>query len=231
MWPPVTSGSAARNPHVVRQRRYGRRMASNLSCVGLGVSDVSGLRSLIDRIIPSAVELGRVGDLKVLRWEDPSGARLVLGVTPDDVPDFLPSFAGVPRTQLQGVKMVNDEVAIAAVVDDDGEQLTSLAVELEQRRLLPADEAGNYRAALVALGGDVSVLTSPEEFGESDASLLSTRDVGTEPPAQYVEHGWKWPPRVAANSFFSFGVFGDPACHRARPSVGHRRQRRAPYGS
>ena len=186
-------------------------MASNLSCVGLGVHDADELSSLVDHVLPRSVELGRVGDLRVLRWEDPSGARLVLGVTGTEVPDLLPSFAGVPRTQLQGLKLVSDEVAIAAVVDDDGEQLTSAAIEVEERRLLPRNGAGNYRASIVALGVDVQVFATAEGFHESDASLLSGGDTGSEPPAEYFERGWKWPPRLAASSFISYGVFGDAA--------------------
>jgi hypothetical protein len=186
-------------------------MASNLSCVGLGVRDADELSSLVDRVLPRAVELGRVGGLRVLRWEDPSGARLVLGVTGTDVPDLLPSFAGVPRTQLQGLKLVSDEVAIAAIVDDDGEQLTGAAIEVEERRLLPRNQAGNYGASIVALGVDVQVFATPEAFQESDASLLSGGDTRSEPPVEYIERGWRWPPHVATSSFFSYGVFGDAA--------------------
>ena len=186
-------------------------MPSNFSCVGLDVANARELRTLLERILPQAVEIGRLDGLRVLRWEDPSGARLVLGVTPDDVLDLLPSFAGVPRTRLHALRMANDEVATAAVIDDAGEQLTSAALEVEERRLLPRGAAGNFSGALVALGVDVSVFESPEAFERSDASLLSSADTGSGPPAEYVERGWKWPPRVAASSFFSYGVFGHEA--------------------
>jgi hypothetical protein len=32
----------------------------------------------------------------------------------------------------------------------------------------------------------------------------------------YLERGWSWPPRLASESFISYGVFGDPAQARAR---------------
>jgi hypothetical protein len=77
-------------------------VTSNLSCIGLGVADTAELENLFRRVIPTADELGRVGALRVLRWEDPSGARLVLGVADDGtVPDLLPSFAGMARTRGQ----------------------------------------------------------------------------------------------------------------------------------
>jgi len=184
-------------------------MASNLSCVGLDVADANELESLVDRVLPRAVDIGRFGKLRVVRWEDPSGARLILGVTRNDVPDLLPSFAGVPRARLRDLRMVNEEVAAAGVFDEDDEQLTGLSLEVEQRRLLPAGPAGDYSAALVALGVEVSVFASQEEFAHSDASLLSDEPSDTEPPAHYVENGWDWPPRLAASSFISYGVFGD----------------------
>jgi hypothetical protein len=186
-------------------------VASNLSCVGLGVADASELDSLVDRVLPRAVEIGRLGDLRVLRWEDPSGARLVLGVSSGALNDLLPTFAGVPRTALRGLTMANHDVAVAAVVDDTGEQLTSAAIEIEERRILPPHGSGDYRAALVALGVDVSVFASAEAFEESDASLLSGEDSGSPPPDHFVEQGWQWPPRIAASSFISYGVFGDEA--------------------
>jgi hypothetical protein len=75
-------------------------------------------------------------------------------------------------------------------------------------------------ATITALGVDVEVFDSTESFDESDTSLLGDESSGGEPPPHYVENGWKWPPRVAANSFFSYGVFneGDAATAHARLS-------------
>jgi hypothetical protein len=185
-------------------------VASNLECVGLGVADRSDLRRLVSSALADARELGAVGGVSVLRWEDPSGARLVLAVRDREVLDLLPSFAGEPGARLGGVRAANDGVAIADVVDQDGEQAIMIAVELEQRRLL-AVAAGPVAglASVVALGVAVTVHADVGAFAASDASLLSI-DAGEpgEPPAHVVERGLPWPPRMAAESLISYGVFG-----------------------
>jgi hypothetical protein len=190
--------------------RYRRRVASNLECVGLGVADKTGLQRLMDGALADATHLGAVDGVTVLRWEDPSGARLVLAVRDRKVLDLLPSFAGEPGARLDRVGAANGAVAIADVVDEDGEQTTMIAVELEQRRFL-AVAAGPVAgpASVVALGVDVTVHAGAEAFAASDASLLSTDggDPG-EPPAHVVERGLPWPPRMAAESLISYGVFG-----------------------
>lgn len=185
-------------------------MASNLACVGLGVESEDDLLALVNSVLPHATLLGRADGTDVVRWEDPSGVRLVVGVSPQGVVDLLPSFAGTARLRLHGLRMVNDEVAVAAVVDDDGEQLTSMAVEVEQRRLLVADQPLDVDASIVALGNAVTVFRDSEDFERSDASLLSPESRDEEPPPHVAERGLKWPPRVAAESFFSYGVFQDP---------------------
>ena len=152
----------------------------------------------------------RTGGIDVVRWQDPSGARLVIGLTRDGaVADLLPSFDGTLRTRLRDVRLVNDEVAIADVLDAGGEQVTSMAVEIEQRRLLPAQPI-NADATVVALGGAVTVYTSDEEFRLSDDSLLDPGSTDSEPPEHFAERGWPWPPRMAAESFLSYGVFSEP---------------------
>lgn len=102
-------------------------------------------------------------------------------------------------------------MAVAAVVDEDGDQTTSLAVEVEQRRLLPEDEPVEAVASTVALGCEVWVFANEVEYEQSDVSLLDPSTKGTEPPPHYVERGLKWPTRMAAESFFSFGVFAERA--------------------
>lgn len=185
-------------------------MSSNLECLGLGVADQAAFVRLVSGALSDAVLLGRSGDVDVVRWQDPSGARLVMGLRDGELLDLLPSFAGEPGALLSGVRMANDEVSTAAVLDDDGEQATALALELEQRRFLAGDVTG--RAAVTALGVQVEVFADADAFGTSDASLLSPdRDRDSEPPEQYRENGWPWPPRMAAESFISYGVFGEPA--------------------
>lgn len=196
---------------------YSCWVASNLSCVGLAVDNSAELDELLDQLHPDLVPLGEAGGVEVLRWEDPSGARLILGVADGTLVDLLPSFAGRPGALLRDVQAANDEVARAAVVDESGEQLTALAVELEQRRLL-ANCHGTVDgpASVIALGLAVSVHADEVAFAASDASLLDLeQSADSTPPPHFVENGWPWPPRVAARSIFSYGVFGEPETAQA----------------
>lgn len=190
-------------------------MTSNLACVGLFADAVDDFEALLDRVLPAAVEIGSADGIRVLRWEDPSGARMVLGVAPHGVIDVLPSFAGRPRAHLQDLRRLSDDVAIAAVVDGEGDQLTSATLEVEERRLLPAGGTPPVTAAIVALGVDVAMFADAAAFSESDASLLSADDAGSDPPEDHVAHGWPWPPRLAAESFISYGVFEEPSAATA----------------
>lgn len=186
-------------------------MAANLACVGLGVASQDELAALVDSILATAVPLGRAGDTDVLRWQDDSGARLVVTFRNDELEQLLPSFAGTPGARLTGVHALNDELSHADVVDESGEQLTALALELEQRALLRGRTVSG-RASIVALGSDVSVHADEAAFQASPASILGSPDEhAAEPPPMYAERGWPWPPRMAAESFISYGVFGEPA--------------------
>ncbi|MDG6106453.1 hypothetical protein Daura_27165 [Dactylosporangium aurantiacum] len=186
-------------------------MASNLECVGLGLDDPDDVQRLLTEVLRTADVLGRDGDLTVHRWQDPSGVRIVVATRGGRIVELLPSYAGEPGPSLANVQNVNDQVTIADVVDDDGDTVARFAAEFEQRRLLPSTPATG-RAAVVALGVDVTVHADADAFAASDDSLLSPRSAGEpdEPPAHYVEQGWQWPPRMAATSFISYGLFGDP---------------------
>ena len=131
--------------------------------------------------------------------------------------DFLPTFAGQPGVLLRQLWLANPDVAQAAVVDSAGEQVSALAVELEERRLLGAPGESVHladRAApavIVALGVGVGCFADEAGYAASPASLLDPSADPGEPPAQYVENGWPWPPRLGAQSFLSHGVWGEPA--------------------
>jgi hypothetical protein len=188
-------------------------MASNLDCVGLGVTNREDLERLVNGALAEAELLAEVDGAMVLRWQDPSGARMVINVRDRDVLDLVPSYAGHPGAHLANVRAVNEEVAVADVVDEDGEQLTVLAVELEQRRLLAlATGPVGGPACVVALGVDVTVHADADAFAASDASLLVEAGADDppagDPPDHVVERGLSWPPRMAAESVISYGVFG-----------------------
>jgi hypothetical protein len=187
-------------------------MASNLTCLGLGVENTDELRRLVSDVLPRSISLGVVGNIDIRRWEDPSGVRLVFGVNENDMPDLLPSFAGNATAKLAGVSALSPDVTAADVMED-GEVVTRIALELEERRFLdPTAPAPSGRASVVALGRAVTLYQDEESFADSPDSLVASDDgKSREPPAHYVERGWKWPPRMAAESFISSGLFGSPS--------------------
>jgi hypothetical protein len=166
-------------------------VSSNLSCVGLGVTASQDLGELLSAVLPQAVPLGSGGGVEVLRWQDPSGARLVVGHKNGKVADLVPSFAGTPGARLARLAPLNESVWSAEVLDETGEQVTAMAVELEQGRLLPDRAAdGPFEASVVALGSDVSVHRDTARFAAEQ-------------------------PSMAAESFISHGLFGSAESARA----------------
>jgi hypothetical protein len=113
-------------------------VASNLECVGLPVADRGQFGKFVESALAGSELVGTVGRVSVYGWQDLSGARLVIATRGREVVDLLPSSAGAPGARLADVRAVNDDVAVASVVDESGEVTTMLAVELEQRRLLGA---------------------------------------------------------------------------------------------
>ncbi len=186
-------------------------MSSNLSCIGFPVADKDALASLVSAIFPEATPIGHADGVDIARWEDASsGARLVLGVDHGSLVDLLPSLASRVSTHLGGLRGANDEVATAAVLADDGDQLTSVALELEQRRLLGTRVIEHVDAAIVAFAQAVTIHPDVETFEASRDSLVDPNvDTESEPPR--FAQGITWPPRMAPESFISVGVFGDRA--------------------
>jgi hypothetical protein len=173
------------------------------------------MRQLIGSALETAGQIGSHGACVLYRWQDPSGVRLVIVVEGQQVVGFLPSFAGRPGARLAQVRAVNQDVVAADVLDQAGEQVTRLATELEQQRILP-DGPLVGPASIVALGIDVSVHASAEAFAASDASLVSGAGNSGEAPKHFVDNGWPWPPRMAAESFISYGVFNSPETMHAQ---------------
>jgi hypothetical protein len=191
-------------------------MASYLSCVGLPVADDTALDLLVAAVRPLATPLGSADGIEVVRWQDESsGARLVLGIQEGRVIDLLPSLAARSETHLARVRAVNDDV-VTAVFDDDGEQVVRVFLGLEQRRLLGDHVLDNAVAAIVAFGLAVSVHADADAFAASSESFVDPNtSPSSEPSPHWLESGFEWPPRMASESFFSYGVLGDPAVARA----------------
>lgn len=188
-------------------------MVSNLDCIGLGVSDEQALDEMLAEVLPSCAVVGVAGDVEVRRWQDPSGARLVIGVREAKPFELLPSYAGPVGARLAGVRLLADDVAEADVVDDGAQTLTRAAFELEQRRFLaPGGHEGPSPAALVALGAEVSLHKDAGAFGRSASSLVGSRQ-GAGRRQGHVRGAAGKPMRLAAESFLSYGLFGDPGAY------------------
>ncbi|OZB82145.1 hypothetical protein [Microbacterium sp. 13-71-7] len=190
-------------------------MASHLSCIGFEFGDRTEFETVVGRLAARGYSLGAADGVEVVRWEDPSGARLVLGRRQGEYVDLLPSFAGSAGVNVARCRALSDEVVLADVVDADGEQITTMAFELEQRRALVGGWSG--LAAVTAFGMETQFFADEDEFAASPKSLLDPDDGPDEPaPAHAVEYGLRWPPRMAAESFISFGGFGDHPVAEAR---------------
>ena len=190
-------------------------MTSALACVGLAVSDETELRQLVTRAHRAAGETGVFDGVHVGRWEDDSGAALVLGWRSGELLDFIPAYTAGSGGLLADCRLVNDGVAVAKVVDTSGEQLTAMTFAAEQYRELRAlGKPVSGPARITVLGVDVQIYPDADAFAASPGSQLDT-SAGQEPPPGYRERGWTWPPRLGAESFISYGVFDPP--DQARP--------------
>lgn len=171
-------------------------MTSNLGCIGLAVDDVEAFADLLDRVIPTGTAARQENGSVLYDWRDASGARLTVATDrAGDLDEVMPSFAGEPGVVLGGLVALHGAV-VAADVLEDGEVVTRMAVEV----LPPGPVPDSGRASLTAFGLDVTLHASPDEYAESDASLLSPResaDVADDEPT-----------RMASESFISFALFG-----------------------
>lgn len=186
-------------------------MASNLACIGLDVAGRDEFDALVEETLPSARSLGHSGRVEVLRWQDPSGARLIFEVRGGAVEGVMPSYEALPGARLAAVERVTDAVATASVVDDTGEQITAIAVEFEERRLwLGKRDVLAGSASIVGLGVGVQFFEDAEAFAASAESLLHASGESPDPPPHVVEFGLPWPPRMAAESLIAYGTFAEP---------------------
>ena len=183
-------------------------MASNLACVGLDAEDAEAFGRLVDGALAAATPIGTAADVQVLRWQDPSGARLVLGMRGSEVAFLVPSYAGAVGARLANAQTVNDDVTVADIVDERGVEAGSLALCLKEHLLLPAagrDVGGS--ASVVALGVSVAVFADEEAFLTSDASLLTPREDNDDGSQAACESEST---RMAAESLIAFGTFDEP---------------------
>lgn len=158
-------------------------MSANLACVGLAVADSRELRPLVDLVNATAQSIGTFNGVRVVRWQDPSGAALVIGWRAGEVADLLPTFAATAGGLVAGCcRLVNESVASVALVDADGEQLTAMTFEAEQYRQIKAlGQSIACPARITALGVSVQVHADADAFAASPDSLLNP------PPTQRIK--------------------------------------------
>src|SRR5262249_16706855 len=140
--------------------------------VGLAVASHDALDELIARVLPLSTRLGERDGLEVRRWQDESGARLTFCLRAGSVVDFLPSVAATPGAILGPITVLNDDVSSALILDDKGEQMTTAAIEIEERGLLDEPMLAPGSASIVALGNAVTVHEDEVAFANSRDSLL-----------------------------------------------------------
>ncbi|MGC4112761.1 MAG: hypothetical protein QM747_20540 [Nocardioides sp.] len=174
-------------------------MTSNLGCVGLAVADVDELAELLDAVVPTGTAYRQADGSVLYVWTDASGARLT--VTTDrrgEIDTVVPSYAAEPGATLAGLAALHERIVIADVVED-GEVATRLVAEV----LPPEPVPGSGATTLTALGVDVSLHASVEEYEASDAALLTAPDEDREEE----ENEAREPLRMGSESFISYGAF------------------------
>jgi hypothetical protein len=156
------------------------------------VSNPAELGQLIKTVYRSVREVGVYDGIHVGRWQDDSGAVLILGWRSGEHLDLIPAYAATRGGLLSDCELINEEIASASVVDTDGEQLTSMAFQAEQYRQIRAlGRPVNGSARITALGVEVQIHRDAAAFEASPASLLgSPEDPAEEPPQHFRERGW-----------------------------------------
>lgn len=172
-------------------------MSSTLACIGLDVDSLETLNAQLEQMPTELV--GRTGGLESVRFTDPSGARVVVARDGEgDTIDLVPSYDGRAGALLGNLGPLGNVVQ-ADVLDEDGEVVTRLAVDLEQHRHLTGVVPGPLRASVVALGLEMATHADGAAFAASDASILGAAEPG--------EDVRRW----GDESFVSYGLFStDP---------------------
>jgi hypothetical protein len=171
--------------------------SSPLACIGLAVANPDRLSNLLYLTAQRAAPAGEFDGIRVLRWQDPSGAALVLGCEEKGrVVDVIPTFAAAAGGIFADCRLINKPVAVAAVVDEDGTQLTALAFEAEQYQQIKAlGQPTSGHARITALGLSVHVHADDDAYRVSPDSLFDPSG----------EHGDEV--RMGPRSFISYGAF------------------------
>jgi len=187
-------------------------VSSALACVGLAVSDDAEFNLLLKHALTGIREIGTFGGVYVGRWQDDSGAALILGLHDGQIADFTFAYAGTSGGLLADCRLIHQSIAWAKVTDTDGQQVTAMAFEAQQyRQLLALGQQVSGAARITALGIDVTIYPDPDAYTASPDSKVP----GTAPGAP-PDYDGPWPPRLAAESFVSHAAFADSPDKQSR---------------
>jgi hypothetical protein len=151
-------------------------MATHLGCIGLGTGGEQDFQRLVAEASKEAQQQEVVRDVRVRRWEDGSGAVVVLGWRGGQLISFMPSFAAASEVRLANCHPVREPVTIAEVQERDGTPITALAAEIEQyRQLVAGGRPAGGMARIAAFGLRVKLYDDEQAFlaapkGPHDAS-------------------------------------------------------------
>ena len=151
-------------------------MATHLGCIGLGTGGEQDFQRLVAEASKEAQQQEVVRDVPVRRWEDGSGAAVVLGWRGGQLISFMPSFAAASEVRLANCHPVREPVTIAEVQERDGTPITALAAEIEQyRQLVAGGRPAGGMARIAAFGLRVKLYDDEQAFlaapkGPHDAS-------------------------------------------------------------
>ena len=140
-------------------------MATHLACIGLGTDRQQAFQRLVAEADQAAQQEEVIGGVRVHRWEDGSGAAIVLGWRGGELISFMPAFAAMSELRLANCHPVREPVAVADVLDRDGTQVTALAAEVEQyQQLVAAGCPADGTARITAFGLSVKVHDDEDAF-------------------------------------------------------------------
>lgn len=151
-------------------------MATHLACIGLGTGGEQDFQRLVVQANKDAQQQEVIRGVRVRRWEDGSGAAVVLGWRAGQLISFMPALAATSQVRLANCHPVREPVTVADVLDAGGAQVNALAAELEQfRQLVAAGQPVDGMAKIAAFGLSVKLYDDENAFlaapkGPNDAT-------------------------------------------------------------
>jgi hypothetical protein len=151
-------------------------MATHLACIGLSTGGEQDFQRLVVQANKDAQQQEVIRGVRVRRWEDGSGAAVVLGWRAGQLISFMPALAATSQVRLANCHPVREPVTVADVLDAGGAPVNALAAELEQfRQLVAAGRPVDGMAKIAAFGLSVKLYDDEDAFraaskGPNDAT-------------------------------------------------------------